>query len=412
MLGCFDTKGEDFAYLRDLLINEGHRVYSVNVGVRGSTAFFPVDLDAERIAAAADCSLSELRSGGDRGVAVEKMGLGAAVLLKELVNTGMVAGVIGMGGGGGTHIVLKAMQTVPFGIPKVCLSTLATHDLSRQVGSSDIVLIPSVVDVAGVNSISSVTIGYAASAITGMVRWRATEAIELDSRGRIAISMFGNTTACVDACGKMLRDLGYEVIPFHANGTGGRTMESLIAGGYFDGVLDVTTTELADELCGGVCSAGPDRLGAAATAGIPQVVIPGCLDMVNFWALDSIPWHYRARQLYSWSPDVTLMRTNVEENRILGAQLADKVSMAPEGAAVVLFPLAGLSQLDAPGGVFHSPEINAALFDSVRDGLAGRTEVVETPWHINDPEFASVAVETLVGLLAKSTTHGKARKNV
>lgn len=403
MLGCFDTKGEDFAYLRGLLSADGNRVHTINVGIRGSTDLFRVDVEAEHVAAAAGSSLADLRSRGDRGAAVEKMGVGAAVILRDLVDSGSVAGVIGMGGGGGTHMVLKAMQAVPFGVPKVCVSTLATQDLSRQVGSADIVLVPSVVDIAGLNSISRITIGYAASAIQGMAAGRAAaEAPSRASRGRIAISMFGNTTTCVDACSALLREMDYEVIPFHANGTGGRTMESLIAGGYFDGVLDITTTELADELCGGVCSAGPDRLSAAAGKGIPQVIVPGCLDMVNFWAPDSVPAHYRNRQFYRWSPDVTLMRTNAAENRILGAQLADKVGTAPNGTAVVLLPMGGLSQLDAPGGLFHAPEINAALFASIRSDLSGRVEVVENPLHINDREFASLAVEALTGLLVES----------
>jgi len=413
VLGCFDTKGEDFAYLRNLLLSDGNSVYTINAGIRGSTDLFHVDVVAEHVAAAAGRSLADLRSRGDRGVAVEEMGLGAAVILKGLVEEGSVAGVIGMGGGGGTHIVLKAMQAVPFGIPKVCVSTLATHDLSRQVGSSDIVLVPSVVDIAGLNSISRVTIGYAASAINGMAAWRAAaEEAPLVTHGRIAISMFGNTTACVDECSTLLRERGYEVIPFHANGAGGRAMESLIAGGYFDGVLDITTTELADELCGGVCNAGPNRLTAAAERGIPQVVVPGCLDMVNFWALDSVPQHYRSRQLYSWSPDVTLMRTNAEENRILGAQLAEKVGTAPGGTAVVLLPMGGLSQLDAPGGPFYAPEIHAALVDSMRSGLSGGVEVVETPLHINDRGFAALAVEVLVSLLAECEGAKKKGKNV
>ncbi|WP_262250122.1 Tm-1-like ATP-binding domain-containing protein [Parapedobacter soli] len=404
ILGCFDTKGEDFAFLRELLVSGGHRVYTVNVGIRGTTLLFPVDVEADEVAGAAGCSLVDLRSRGDRGAAVEEMGVGASEILRRLVDNGSVAGVIGMGGGGGTHIVLKAMQAVPFGIPKVCLSTLATHDLSRQVGSADIVLVPSVVDVAGLNSISRVTIGHAASAIGGMVNRRPHAAADSVMLGRIAVSMFGNTTECVDACIALLRGMGYEAIAFHANGAGGRTMESLIAAGYFDGVLDITTTELADELCGGVCSAGPERLTAAGGKGIPQVIVPGCLDMVNFWGMDSVPERYHGRQLYSWAPDITLMRTDVEENRMLGRLLADRVLASPLGTAVVLLPMDGLSQLDAPGGLFHSPETDRALFDSILSGVSGRAEVMEAPLHINDREFASLAVEALLGLLAKSAS--------
>ncbi|MGK6352849.1 Tm-1-like ATP-binding domain-containing protein [Parapedobacter sp. DT-150] len=401
MLGCFDTKGEDFAFLRDRIIQQGQTVFSINVGIRGTTPLFPVDIEAEEVAAAAGCTLGELRAGDDRGVAVEAIGRGAAAILKRLVDAGAVVGAVGMGGGGGTHIALTAMQAVPFGVPKVCLSTIATKDLSQQVGSADVVLVPAVVDIAGLNSISRVTIGHAASAICGMVRGRSddSEASGPELKGRIAISMFGNTTACVNACTTLLRGMGYEVFSFHANGAGGRTMESLIDGGYFDGVLDITTTELADELCGGICSAGPDRLIAAARTGIPQVVVPGCLDMVNFGTLGSVPAHYDDRYLYSWAPDVTLMRTDEEENRVLGEQLAKKVSASPKGTAVVLLPSKGLSQLDADGGLFYRPLVDRVLFDSIRGHLDGGVEVMETPLHINDEEFASMVVETILRLL-------------
>lgn len=406
MLGCFDTKGDDFSYLWDLLINEGFRVLAVNTGIRGSTDRFPVDVEAGQVAAAAGVTLEMLRERGDRGMAVARMGQGAAAILAELVQGGDVAGVIGMGGGGGTHMVLTAMRRLPFGIPKVCVSTLATQDLSMQVGSADIVLVPSVVDIAGPNSISRITIGYGASAIAGMAAWRVRQkaVASVTPRRRVAISMFGNTTACVDVCCELLKERGFEAIPFHANGTGGRTMESLIAEGYFDGVLDITTTELADDLCGGVCSAGPERLTAAAQQGIPQVVVPGCLDMVNFDAVDRVPVTYRDRQLYSWSPMVTLMRTNLEENRILGRLLAEKVSAAPSGTTVVLLPLGGLSQLDAPGGPFYVPEADKALFDALRWGLPRHVQLLESPRHINDPAFAAVAVDTLVELLKYDKT--------
>ncbi|WP_374744736.1 Tm-1-like ATP-binding domain-containing protein [Parapedobacter sp. 2B3] len=402
MLGCFDTKGEDFSLLRERIITQGQPVFSINVGVKGTTSLFPVDIEAADVAAAAGRTLDELRSLGDRGVAVEEMGRGAAMVMKRLFGGDHVAGVIGMGGGGGTHIALTAMQAVPFGIPKVCLSTVATRDLSMQVGSADIALFPSVVDIGGINSISRITIGHAASAICGMVRGRQTaEADHAETKGRIAISMFGNTTACVNACTTLLRGLGYEVFSFHANGAGGRTMESLIAGRYFDGVLDITTTELADELCGGVCSAGPHRMTAAAKQGIPQVIVPGCMDMVNFGTMESVPAQYRDRFLYSWAPDVTLMRTDEAENIQLGEQFALKANALPKGT-VVLLPLHGLSQLDAEGGLFHAPPVNRVLFKSIREHVDPSVKVAEVPHHINDREFAAVAVDTLLGLIRGS----------
>ncbi|WP_353196524.1 Tm-1-like ATP-binding domain-containing protein [Parapedobacter defluvii] len=409
MLGCFDTKGEDFALLRERLMAQGHRVFCINLGVKGTTHLFPVDIEAEEVAAAGGSVLADLRTSGDRGVAVERMGSGAAVVLRKLVEAGTIAGVVGMGGGGGTYMVLAAMQAVPFGIPKVCLSTVAAKDLSQQVGSADIVLVPSVVDLAGVNSISRVTIGHAASAIGGMVQHRGTtmqnggDAV----RGRIAVSMFGNTTDCVNACTTLLRSKGYEVFSFHANGAGGRTMESLIDGGYFDGVLDITTTELADELCGGICSAGPDRLGAASRRGVPQVVVPGCMDMVNFGAAESVPVHYRNRYLYSWAPDVTLMRTEGEENRALGEQLAAKAAIAPEGTVLIMLPMQGLSQLDCEGGLFHRPAVNRVLFDSIKEHVGRKVRISEVPLHINDQEFAALAVQSLLSMLAGRAKPGR-----
>ncbi|HEV7351252.1 Tm-1-like ATP-binding domain-containing protein [Telluribacter sp.] len=398
VLGCFDTKGEVFAWLRECLLAQGERVLTINTGVLGTTDRFPVDIEAEAVAEAAGVTLTELRTRRDRGQAVDCMGRGAARVLSRLVEAGKVKAAIGMGGGGGTYIALAAMQAVPLGIPKLCLSTVAAKDLSRQVGDKDITLMPSVVDVAGLNSIIGPLVQQAAAAIGAMagVARTATTA----TAGSIAISMFGNTTACVDACTELLTRQGYEVLAFHATGVGGKTMEALIREGCFDAVLDVTTTELADDLCGGICSAGPERLTAAARMEIPQVVVPGCLDMVNFAHPDTVPAPYRHRELYRWAPDVTLMRTNAEENRQLGEQLAQKLnpSVAP---VAVLLPLKGISQIDAEGGVFYRPEINRVLFDTIQTHAAEHIGVREVAAHINDRAFADVLVQTLLDLIQK-----------
>ena len=403
VLGCFDTKGADFQYLRQCILAYGEDVITVNTGIFGSTTLFPVDVESDKVALAAGSTLGELSAIGDRGHAVDVMGRGAAKVVSLLMQEDKVKAVVGMGGGGGTYIALAAMQGVPFGIPKLCLSTVATKDLSHQVGSKDIALFPSVVDVGGLNSMSRITIGHAAAAICGMAK-RADDATNLnawDDTERIAISMFGNTTACVAECTMLLKAKGYEVFSFHANGVGGRTMESLIGEGFFAGVLDITTTELADDLCGGICSAGPGRLTAAAAMGIPQVVVPGCLDMVNFAQLDSVPSKYAGRQLYNWAPDVTLMRTNEEENRILGEHLARKVNASPAGATILL-PLRGLSQLDSEGGVFFRPDINQSLFSSIKRSADTGTKVVDVDLHINNREFAQLAVETLVEMIERN----------
>ncbi len=396
LLGCFDTKGEVFHFLRMCLQAQGERVVTMNTGVMGTTDLFPVDYEADAVAQAGGASISVLREKKDRGRAVETMGRGAAKIVAGLVAAGGMKAAIGMGGGGGTYMALSAMQEIPFGTPKLCLSTLAAKDLSRQIGSKDITLMPSIVDVAGLNSISRVLIRQAAAAICAMANAPATR--DTDSKGSVAISMFGNTTACVNKCTELLQEQGYEVLAFHATGVGGRTMEALIREGCFDAVLDITTTELADELCGGVLSAGPDRLQAAAEMGIPQVVVPGCLDMVNFAQRDTVPASYKARRLYSWAPDVTLMRTDTEENRLLGEMLAEKVNRST-AAATILLPLKGISQIDAEGGVFHAPKANKALFEAIIKHAKDTVQVLEADVHINDAEFAQLAVNVLLDML-------------
>lgn len=397
LLGCFDTKGPDFSFLRSCILAHGESVITINTGTYGSTGDFPVDFEAGRVASAAGHTLAELQERANRGYAVDIMGRGGASILKHLYETGKLKAVMGMGGGGGTYITLAAMQAIPLGIPKLCVSTVASKDLSRQVGSKDIILVPSIVDVAGLNSISRMLIRQAAAALCGMANVQAEEDAS-KTNGRIAISMFGNTTACVTACADLLQTRGYEVFVFHANGVGGQTMESLIDEGCFDGVLDLTTTELADELCGGICSAGPARLEAAARCGVPQVVAPGCLDMVNFAHPDTVPARYRQRQLYNWAPDVTLMRTDADENRQLAKLLTGKLNRAKAPVAILL-PSGGLSQIDGEGGVFTAPETNRALFDTIREAASENVTVTELAVHINDEAFAQQAVATLLDLM-------------
>jgi uncharacterized protein (UPF0261 family) len=393
ILGCFDTKGEIFAFLRNNILAQGERLIAINTGVYGTTNAFEVDFEADVVAREGGYSLDLLRTDRDRGKAIDVMGRGASKIVSQLVAERKVKAAIGMGGGGGTYIALAALQQIPLGIPKICLSTVAAKDLSRQVGDKDITLMPSVVDVAGTNRILKMLVGQAAAAICAMAN--ATVKENQEPAGCIAVSMFGNTTACVDKCTELLQSRGFEVLAFHATGVGGKTMEALIREGIFDAVLDVTTTELADNLCEGICSAGASRLTAAAEIGIPQVVVPGCLDMVNFAHPDTVPAKYHNRQLYSWAPDVTLMRTNVEENRLLGQELAEKVSRSQVPSAIVI-PSLGISQIDSQGGVFYQPEADAALFGSIKQHAANHVKVVETDLHINEPAFAELLVRTLL----------------
>lgn len=396
MIGCFDTKAEDFTYLYQCLSKLGLNILTLNTGVRGSTDAFPVDIDAAEVANQTDWTVEELLAKNDRGIVVEKMGEGAAKIIAKLVADGKIQGAIGMGGGGGTYIVLSAMQTIPIGMPKLCLSTVAAKDLSRQVGTKDIVLMPSVVDVAGLNSVSRLLINQAAGAINGMMQ--IGPIAQTTKVGSIAISMFGNTTLCVEHCTKLLKAKGYEVLAFHSVGTGGRMMESLIQEGFFDGVLDITTTELADDLCDGICSAGPERMTAAAQKGIPQVVVPGCLDMVNYGHLDTVPERYQDRNLYSWAPDVTLMRTNVRENKILGKSMADKLNLS-KGKVAVLLPLKGISIVSSEGGVFYEPATDQVLFDTIKHNLNASIPIIEMETNINAEIFAKKAVDLLMGLM-------------
>ena len=395
MLGCFDTKAEDFGFLYQCLKEHGVEVLSVNLGTKGSTNLFPVTVEADEVASKAGVSLKELRDANDRSSALDQMGTGAAVLLSDFHQQGKLDGVIGMGGGGGTFLTLKAMQSLPFGIPKICISTVAAKDLSQQTGTKDVVLIPSLVDIAGLNRISRVIIKQAAGALTGMIK---ASKIEETSKKTIAISMFGNTTRCVELCSKDLRKRGYEVLVFHAVGSGGKTMEALIREGVVDGVLDLTTTELADELCQGICNAGPLRLTAASQRGIPQVVAPGCLDMVNFGPMNTVPEKYHDRLLFSWAPDVTLMRTNENENEQLGKEIADKVSKS-SGPVKILLPLKGISIVSSPGEVFHNPKVDQVLFDSIKRHTQPDIEIIEIPANINDQVFAAQAVKQLLTMI-------------
>lgn len=379
---------------------KGQKIITINTGVMEDSVEFTKDFDNVFVAEASGTPLQAIRDWGDRGKAVELMGKGAATIISDLVSQNRVKGVIGMGGGGGTFMSLLGMQEVPFGIPKICLSTLATKDLSRQVGTKDITLIPSIVDVAGLNKISRLLIGQAAGALCGMMEATPDRETEQNnpSAKTIAISIFGNTTPCVRKCSELLKSSGYEVLTFHANGVGGATMESLIRENLVDAVLDITTTELADELCGGICSAGANRLTAASEVGIPQIVVPGCLDMVNFGSPNTLPEEFKSRRLYSWAPDVTLMRTNKEENEVLGKLLATRVNSS-KGIVKVFLPLKGISQIDNRGNIFYDEDIDRSLFSSIKTNTAKEIEVVEVDAHINDDIFATTIVKSLLEII-------------
>lgn len=396
LIGTLDTKGEEVVYVRDLITARGHEVLTVDTGVLGEPAF-PPDIRADEVARAGGSSLAELRDAADRGAAIGTMIAGLERVVPRLFGEARFHGVLGLGGGGGTALATAAMRTLPVGVPKVVVSTMASGDIRPYVGEKDVTMMYSVVDIAGLNALSRRVLANAAGAICGMVE---QEVASGEDRPMVAATMFGVTTPCVDAVRRLLDDAGYEVMVFHATGSGGRAMEALIDEGWFAGVADVTTTEWCDEVVGGVLSAGPGRLSAAGRAGIPQVVSVGALDMVNFGPVESVPDRFRDRTLYRHNPSVTLMRTSPEECREIGRRIAERLTAAT-GPTTLLLPLAGVSTIDAEGQPFRDPGADEALFEALRSHVGENVEVVEVDAHINDPRFAQVVAECLVEALGR-----------
>ena len=393
LVGTHDTKGAELDYVRGLIESRGHRVLTVDVGVLGDP---PADVDvrAEDVAAAGGSTLPALRAAGDRGAAIDVMIAGLERVVPALHAEGRFDGVLGLGGGGGTALATAAMRTLPVGLPKVMVSTMASGDTTPYVGVKDVTMMYSVVDIAGLNPLSRRVLANAAGAICGMVEQETPTAAD---RPMIAATMFGVTTPCVAGIRRRLEEAGYDVTVFHATGSGGRAMEALIDEGWFDGVADATTTEWCDEVVGGVLSAGRDRLSAAGRAGIPQVVSVGALDMVNFLGIDTVPERFRGRKLHRHNENVTLMRTTAEECAKLGLEIGRKLSAA-KGPVTVLLPLRGISAIDREGQPFDDPQARQALFDAIRANLRGK-ELVEIDAHINDDRFAERAARELLRLL-------------
>ena len=397
VLGTLDSKGAEFAYLCDRLRASGVVPLVIDAGILAEPPF-PPDVPAADVAAAGGVPLADLVAAKDRGRAVAVMSAGAAAVVRKLHEEGRIDGIVSMGGGGGTVIGTAAMRALPVGVPKLMLSTIAAGDISRYVDVKDITMMPSVVDIAGLNRLSKRIIANAAGAIAGMVAVKPP-AVE-GERPLVAATMFGVTTPAVTRAREVLEAAGYEVLVFHATGTGGRAMEELILGGFIAGVLDLTTTELADELAGGILSAGPDRLEAAGRVGIPQVVSAGALDMVNFGAPDTVPEKYRGRTFYRHNPMVTLMRTTPEENAALGRIIAEKLARAT-GPTVFMIPKRGVSSIDVAGKPFFDPAADAALFDALRANLPPNVELVEIDAAINDDAFAVAAAARLLQLMKR-----------
>ena len=401
VLGTLDTKGDEHAFVTRLIQTRGHKTLAIDVGILGHAQFKP-DISRDEVASAAGVTISEIVTRGDRGEAVKAMATGAPIIVLELFRLGRIDGIISLGGGGGTAIGTAAMRALPIGFPKVMVSTLASGNTAQYVGSKDIVMFPSIVDVAGLNHISREILTRATGAVCGMVEIGSASRSEVD-KPVIVASMFGNTTECVQAARKILEAAGFEVLVFHATGVGGRTMESLVETGMVAGVLDVTTTEWADELVGGVLSAGPSRLEAAARNGVPAIVAPGCLDMVNFMGPRTIPEKFSGRVFYSHNPQVTLMRTTASECAELGRVIASKLNLST-GPVTVLLPLRGISVISAAGQPFHDPAADLALFESLKAALKPGIEVKELDCTINDPVFAAACASALLANIASRKT--------
>ncbi|HTG62369.1 MAG TPA: Tm-1-like ATP-binding domain-containing protein [Terriglobia bacterium] len=403
ILGTLDTKGEEFAYVRTRIEAAGLATLVIDSGVLGEPAFASA-ISRREVAKASGHALEDLLATRDRGASIAAMAAGAAVVVQRLFQEGRIQGLISLGGSAGTTIGTAAMRSLPAGFPKVMVSTLASGDTRPYVGTKDIVMLYPVVDIAGLNLLTRRILANAAAAIAGMVLQKDTEGREVP-KPLIAATMFGVTTLCVTMARRILEQSGFEVLVFHATGTGGQAMEDLIADGYVAGVLDVTTTELADELAGGVMSAGPHRLEAAAKKGIPQVVCPGAIDMVNFGPLDSVPKKYRKRLLYVHNPNVTLMRTTPEECAELGRITAAKLNQARSSVAF-LMPLQGVSAIDATGLPFWWPEADRSYLDALKANLHPRIRLVEVDAHINEDGFAQAAANTLLELMNEMAGRG------
>jgi uncharacterized protein (UPF0261 family) len=395
LLGTLDTKGTEYAFLRERLRDRGAEVLVVDAGIHEPVSLEP-DIARDEVARAAGADVAELAAAGDRGAAVTAMAEGAEQVVQRLHAEGKLAGILALGGSGGSSIATRAMRALPVGVPKLMVSTVASGDTRPYVGAVDVTMMYSVVDISGVNRVSARIMANAAGAIAGMVEATVPD---LEEKPLVGATMFGVTTPCVTRARERLEELGYEVLVFHATGAGGQSLEALVRGGFLVGVLDTTTTELADELVGGVLSAGPDRLEAAGAAGVPQVVSLGALDMVNFGPRDTVPPQFEGRNLYVHNPTITLMRTTPEECAELGRIIGRKLSGA-QGPTVLFVPLKGVSMIAVEGQVFHDAAADEALIAGLRDTLAPSVEVHELDTDINDPAFATAIADRLHELLA------------
>jgi uncharacterized protein (UPF0261 family) len=399
--GLLDSRSMEYSYIKELIEGLDLNAFSIHVGLLKPS--FTPDISSEDIIKAAGSDIESIAAKNDARVASDIMLIGLRKLLPALYREGKFDGIIAFGGTGVTTIVTSAMQALPIGVPKLMVSTVASGNTEPYVGISDIIMVPSVVEVAGLNSLSTKILTNAAFAVAGMVKFENKKVLK--KKPLIAVTMFGTTSPSVDFARKYLEARGYEVLIFHTTGVGGRSMENLISGGYIEGVIDLTTIEWSNQIVGGVMSAGRYRLEAAGLTGIPQVVSVGALDMVNFGPADAVPLGFSGRYLYQYNQTVTLMRTSVAENIKIGRKIAEKLNMA-KGPTVLMLPLNGISMFDKPGQIFYGVAENAALFNELRANINRQVvEIQELNMHINDQAFAEAAAEKLIGLMGAKGIH-------
>jgi uncharacterized protein (UPF0261 family) len=405
LIGALDTKGTEYAFVRDIVKRAGIETLIIDTSVLDEPLFQP-DISSAQVAAAAGTSIQLLRELQDRGKAVAAMTAGAAAIISQLVQEREVGAIFAMGGTAGTTVGASAMQAAPIGIPKLLVSTVASGNTSPYVGVKDVMMMYSVIDISGINSLSSRILSNAAYALIGMCSGLASEQTQDVSEAELAamkpmlgMTMFGVTTPCCTRVREKLEAQGYEILVFHATGTGGKAMEELVRAGYIQGLLDITTTELADDLVGGIFSAGPNRMAAASEMGIPQIVSVGAMDMVNYGPPDSVPAVHAGRLFYPHNPTTTLMRTTVEENAQLGRRLAAKLSTCSPSQAVLVFPRGGVSLLDSPGNAFHGDIERQALLEGIKSELQPHIPLVESEHAVNDTEFADLIVNEFLLLM-------------
>lgn len=397
IIGALDTKGEEHLFLKQRIEEKRLKTIVIDTGIVGSPYFKP-DISRDEVCSASGYSLDELMSKNERKLAIETMALGASKVARKLYKEGNLNGIISIGGSQGTYMSSIAMKDLPFGIPKILVSTTVSGDVSGYLGHKDITLMHSVADILGLNSFNRRFFSQAASAICGMVKEDLSQ--EEKEKPLIGITMFGMTTPCVMKMKKLFENKNekYEIVVFDARGTGGSAMEELIQEGVIKGVMDVTTTELADELVGGIRSAGPQRLEAAGEKGIPQVIGPGALDMVNFGPMESVPKAFSGRKFYVHTPMVTVMRTNPEENRRLGEIMADKLNRS-KGRVVVVIPLKGFSGLDESGKPFFDIACSLSFAQALKENIDQKIKVIELDCHINEAPYAKEVVEQFLEML-------------